>query len=506
VKIEIYYLAAGAEEFAAAAAEAAALFGLSSGGVLAAGDIAAVLPADAVLISNELPAAAKTTVITTVHYWREPGVLGSRSERETTAEAGPAAVRRLVQLNLRKLLGRLTGRDPGPWGILRGVRPAKIIHRLLDEGLPPAAVIDRFMTDYAVTADKARLITAIALRQRPFLAPCGVSRRQVGVYIGVPYCPSRCLYCSFPGYVLPADRAKAAAFFAALTADIAAAGALMARHGLAAQTVYLGGGTPTCLDEEDFRRLLGLIRRAFIREAGCEFTVEAGRPDTVTDGKIAAMLAAGVGRVSVNPQTMQEKTLKLIGRNHSVRDIIDVFKKIRAAGLPVINMDIIAGLPGEDEADMADTVARVAALAPDNLTVHTLAIKRGSLLAADPGAAVLPDEATTAGMLAIAADGAHRMGLAPYYLYRQKYMTGNLENIGYARPGTECIYNIQIIGERQTIIGVGPAAGTKAVAADFRLASCYNPKDLDAYTKNIDRYTRRRDDLIAGLFAKEEKE
>jgi oxygen-independent coproporphyrinogen-3 oxidase len=177
-----------------------------------------------------------------------------------------------------------------------------------------------------------------------------------------------------------------------------------------------------------------------------------------------------------------------------------MFRKIRAFAIPVINMDIIAGLPGEDEAAMADTLARIAALAPDNLTVHTLAIKRGSLLAEGREEYRLPDEATTVRMVDMAAAAACSMGMAPYYLYRQKYMTGNLENVGYALPGRECLYNIQIIEERQTIIGIGPAAGTKAVENVFRLTSCYNAKDVDTYIKNLATYTGRRDSLIAGLF------
>ncbi len=502
VKISGYYLPVDDEGLAGAVADAAALFALPAAGFLPGGDVAARLPAGAVLIRNTAPGGAgTTTVITEVYFWRGDGTLGCRARRARAGgEDGPAAVQRLVRLNLLALLRELTGRNPGPWGILRGVRPIKIVHRLLDSGLTAAAAATALASSYAVEPEKARLLTDIAVRQRPFLAAGRDARRLVAVYIGIPYCPSRCLYCSFPANLLPADRTAVAAFLTALEADIAGAAAILDRHGLAAETVYIGGGTPTSLGEEDFARLLDLARTSFVSGATREFTVEAGRPDSLSDGKVAAMAAAGVTRASVNPQTMQEKTLKLIGRNHTVRDIIVMFRKIRSAGIPVVNMDIIAGLPGETAADMAATTAEIVRLAPDNLTVHTLAIKRGSRLAEGQDEVALPDESETAAMLAIAAAGARELGLAPYYLYRQKYMTGNLENVGYARPGTECLYNIQIIEERQTVIGVGPAAGTKAVRADYRLTSCYNPKDVATYIGNIDHYVQRRADLVAALF------
>jgi oxygen-independent coproporphyrinogen-3 oxidase len=501
VKIDGYFLPADDAGLAGAVADAAALFSLPTAGVLAAGDLEAALPAGAIFIRNTATSGTVTTVITEVFFRRESGEFGCLTRRDQAAgEDAPAAAQRLVRLNLLALLRQITGRDPGPWGILRGVRPIKIVHRMLDAALTTAEAAAQLTAKYAVDSGKAQLLAAIAGRQRPFLHAGAAGRHLVSVYVGVPYCPSRCLYCSFPANVLPADRNAVAAFLNALEADIAAAAALLVRHGLAAETVYIGGGTPTCLDEADFARLLELAGHAFTSGATREFTVEAGRPDSLTDGKVAAMAAAGVTRVSVNPQTMRDKTLKLIGRNHTVRDIIVMFRKIRSAGIPVVNMDVIAGLPGETAADMAATMDGIAALAPDNLTVHTLAIKRGSRLAAGPIDAALPGDAETAAMVAVAAAAAGRMGLVPYYLYRQKYMTGNLENVGYARPGTECIYNIQIIEERQTVIGVGPAAGTKAVRDVFRLDSCYNPKDVATYIGNIDHYIRRRDALVAALF------
>lgn len=501
MKISGYYLPVGDEDMAGAVADTAALFAIPAAGILPDGDIAGLLPADNVLTRNTVTDGKGTTVITEVYFWREDGQIGCHTRRERAGdEDAPAAVQRLVRLNLLALLRELTGRNPGPWGILRGVRPIKIVHRLLDSGIAAADAAAALTASYAVEPEKAQLLAAIAVRQRQFLHTGRNARRLVAVYVGIPYCPSRCLYCSFPANVLPADRNAVAAFLRTLEADIAAAAEILERNGLAAESVYIGGGTPTSLGEDDFSRLLGRVRTSFVSTATREFTVESGRPDSLTDGKVSAMAAAGVTRVSVNPQTMQEKTLKLIGRNHTVRDIIVMFRKIRAIGIPVVNMDVIAGLPGETAADMAATMEEIVRLAPDNLTVHTLAIKRGSRLADGQDGVELPGEAETAAMLAIAAAGADRIGLVPYYLYRQKFMTGNLENVGYARPGTESFYNIQIIEERQSVIGVGPAAATKAVRADHRLTSAYNPKDIATYIKNIDYYIRRREELIAALF------
>jgi oxygen-independent coproporphyrinogen-3 oxidase len=351
------------------------------------------------------------------------------------------------------------------------------------------------------------LLTDIAVRQRPFLArPQSQLNKLVSVYIGIPFCPSRCLYCSFPAYVLPKDRQSVVAFIEALHVDMKDAAAEIALHGLSVQNVYIGGGTPTSLDEGDFLTLLETVRQLFVGEETVEFTVEAGRPDSINRAKIAAMEQSGVTRISVNPQSMQEKTLKLIGRMHSVQDIINIFGEIRQTGQFIVNMDLIAGLPGETEMDFQDTLEQIRRLQPDNLTVHTLAMKKGSRLSLSPSLYVLPDRQQTVGMLRRAADFAYSMNMQPYYLYRQKHMTGNLENIGYAMPGRECLYNIQVMEERQTIIGIGLTATTKAVdTRTMHLERCYNPKDLATYIRDIGKYCKLRRGLLSKLFADEEE-
>ena len=411
-------------------------------------------------------------------------------------------IRRLIWQGMKTV----TAYDPGPWGILRGVRPIKIAHTLIDKGASPEAVIGEYMSHYGTSPAKARLAAEIALRQRPFLTPQGRKSRAVSIYIAIPYCPTRCLYCSFPANPLPADHRQLRDFLQALYLDMADAKDALARHNLTVETVYIGGGTPTSLGENDFRDMLHTVKKTFITSDTAEFTVEAGRPDSITEGKIVAMANEGVTRVSINPQSMQDRTLAVIGRRHSVQAIIDLFHQFRRYCAISINMDIIAGLPGETEQDMIDTMEKIAALGPDNLTVHTLTLKRGSALKAAGAAYPLPDDRATTAMTDIAASFAKEMGLVPYYLYRQKYMTGNLENIGYARPGRECIYNIQIMEERQTIIGIGPAAGSKMVdTAAMKLTSCYHPKEVSRYISHLPVYLAQRTTLLNDLYGETQK-
>lgn len=498
------------EVFAKAVAEAMALFDMHK---IVDGEANTAMlnkfPEDTVIVHNKVLPGEYTAIVTEVYFWRNKEVLGCvmRYGRAESDEPGKAASRRLVRLNVFLTMCKLAGYNPSPWGILRGVRPTKLVHRLLDNGCRPGLIVQRLQLLYGLNTEKAQLVTDVAVQQRPLLPLPASKQRSISIYIGIPFCPTRCVYCSFPGFTLPADREQLQAFLRALARDIQAAALLVKRYDLTVDTIYVGGGTPTSLRDKDFDWLLNSIETAFVSSGLREFTVEAGRPDSINDEKIAAMQRHYVTRTSVNPQTMQQKTLKLIGRMHTTSDIINIFDHIRRQSNLLINMDVIVGLPGETTQDVADTVSQIAALGPDNLTIHTLARKRGSQWLADVDKYQLPDEALTAQMLTIAKDQARQMGMQPYYLYRQKHMTGNLENIGYAQPGAECLYNIQIIDERQTIIGIGPAAGTKAVdAATWRLNSCYNAKDLKTYITDLDRYIDTRDRLIANLYAEHEEE
>lgn len=523
VKIkDFFYTAAGASiDVLAAVRDTMILFKVDYAGFWTEGDCLNQLNTNSILVASSICFANSELVVKiTISFYNSKGDPQSlsicKSHRVPRAgikggegEDATGLCRRLVRIIVLTLMREITQTNPAPWGILRGVRPTKIAHRLLDHGESRHSIIDKLIEDYGLELAKAELVTDIAIHQRPVIARPNhlTGEKKVSIYIGVPYCPSRCLYCSFPAFVLPERREQLDAFLRAITKDIKNAAQLIQKYSLSVENIYVGGGTPTSLAADDLNNLLQLIKNAFWGEDTKEWTVEAGRPDSINEEKIAVLCHNKISRVSINPQTMQNKTLKQIGRRHSVRDIIDIFGKIRHAAIPVINMDIIAGLPGETADDMADTMRQIAALDPENITVHTLALKRGSLLKESLNSGTIsgqamPDEKTTQAMLKIAADCASGMNMHPYYLYRQKYMTGNLENVGYAKPGTDCFYNIQIMEERQTIIGIGPAAGTKAVDhhANWRLQSCYNAKDVYSYITNLDIYLNERNTLLRGLY------
>ena len=458
------------------------------------------------VIGKKVTTRLKVTVDGVTGYLRKSSI--ARPDERLGAE-----VNRLVKKNLYVLLVDALGFDMVPYGILHGVRPTKIIQRWVGEGygVTSQGVIDRdkivrrICSDFLTERDKAALLTEVALAQLPIIN--SGDKRTVSVYVGIPFCRTRCLYCSFPSNVLPAED-KVAEFMTALTRDIEAAADAINRYGFKVQTLYIGGGTPTALPENFFAEMLEKVHANFNGAGVEEFTVECGRPDTIDAAKIAAMKQFGVTRVSVNPQTMHQRTLDLIGRQHTVEDVTRAFNELRAAGDWLINMDLIIGLPGERLADFKETLAEVLALSPDDITVHSLAIKRGSKLQtrlADRLNSLddfnLPDDAEVREMANHAAKTLRVAGYAPYYLYRQGYMSGQIENVGWCRSGAASVYNVQIMGERQTILGVGAAASTKVPDfANKRIQTAFNAKDLTTYLRDIERYIARRETVLAQVY------
>ena len=409
-----------------------------------------------------------------------------------------AGMHRLIKLNLYQLFRREFGLSPAPWGILHGVRPTKIVHRLLDSGLSRDEVVERLCHDYEASNEKAATITDMAIRQKPFLARS--DNKTISIYVGIPFCLSRCLYCSFPANIL-SDKAGLDQFMAVFNKDLMAVKQAVRDYGFRVQSIYVGGGTPTSLPDKYFRDMLTNVWSAFYGADTVEFTVEAGRPDSMSEDKIRTMVDMNVTRVSVNPQTMQQKTLRRIGRNHTPEAIVDMFYNLRQAGIPEINMDLIIGLPGEGVADVRDTMEKVIALGPDDITLHSLALKRGSVLKLNLSDYELPEDDTCREMFKTAMDYIYRAGLKPYYLYRQGYMSGQLENVGCCRAGAESMYNIQIMEERQTILGIGGAATSKVVNFHTnRLKSAFNAKDLITYLRDVDIYIDKRAKLIAEAY------
>ena len=457
-------------------------------------------------ISNEVIGRRVITRVTT-----ENGCL-RKSSLARTDERLSSEINRLVKKNLYKLLVESAGVEEVPYGIMHGVRPTKIIQRWLREGfgVTSQGVIDRdkivrrLMSDFLTEREKAELLTQVALRQVPIIER---GEKKISVYVGIPFCRTRCLYCSFPSNVLPADEVVEE-FMRALRTDVEAAAEAIAHYGLDVETIYIGGGTPSALPEKFFAEMLELVHEKFWSAGVEEFTVECGRPDTITAEKILAMKKFSVTRVSVNPQTMHERTLEIIGRKHSVEDVIRAFKDLRAAGDWQINMDLIIGLPGERLNDFKVTLEKILELAPDDVTIHSLAIKRGSRLQKR-----LSDELNTLADFDLPGDEEVRLmsehaskvlrgeNFNPYYLYRQGYMSGQIENVGWCRRGAEGIYNVQIMGERQTIIGVGAAASTKVPDhAAWKIWTAFNAKDLKTYMKDLKRYITRREEILAKVY------
>lgn len=380
-----------------------------------------------------------------------------------------------------------------PWGSLVGIRPTKIAYSLLEEGKKPKEIMDHLRTTYFVSDEKAALSIDIAQRERKLLRDIHY-RGGYSLYIGIPFCPTTCLYCSFTSFPIARLRKEADAYLDCLIREMEFVAEEYGNKIL--DTVYIGGGTPTTLEAPQLERLLSRVRELFDFTYVKEFTVEAGRADSITEDKLLVLKKYGVTRISVNPQTMKQETLDIIGRKASVEQVIEAYHLARRLGFDNINMDLILGLPGESAEDVKNTIEKVVELAPDSLTVHSLAIKRASKLSQwirEHGVDTLSNTDET---MTIAEKGARELGMAPYYLYRQKNMSGNFENVGYALPGKYGIYNILIMEEMQTIVACGAGTITKRVYEDGRIQRSDNVKDVKLYIEKIEEMIERKRELL----------
>ena len=380
-----------------------------------------------------------------------------------------------------------------PWGILTGVRPGKLAHKLLDSGLSCDELPQYLERHYLLPHGQAQLLTEICLRQRQLLP---AAEKQVGIYIGIPFCPTRCSYCSFPSGIVPLEEELQQKFLNFIEQDMLTVVQLLSMYSLNVTAVYIGGGTPTSLSETAFARLIALTARHLLLPGVREFTVEAGRPDCFSAEKLKVMEACGVNRISVNPQTLHDKTLKAIGRSHTVQDFYRSYDLVRHRGIKTVNTDLIIGLPGETADDVRASLDGIRALAPDNLTVHTLTLKKSAPIFGAQFSSLTAEDAEA--LVAYGSETAAAMGMLPYYLYRQHYMLGNLANIGYAASGSASLYNIQMMEERHVVLGIGPASATKVPQADgHHLKKLNMPKDIGAYTGNLPQLAHKRSLLFA---------
>jgi oxygen-independent coproporphyrinogen-3 oxidase len=456
-------------------------------------------------MSEEKKAGLRDAVRLKVELREDGGTLWIEGEKRDWKQAGEGEkeYKYAFKCFLYRVLSQVTGRCL-PWGSLTGIRPTKIAYGLLEQGRSVPEIVAYYMEKYDVSKEKAELAVDIAGRERALLA--GISHGNEGgqqggdvpgysLYIGIPFCPTTCLYCSFTSFPIGAYRRQADAYLDCLIQEISYVAKLYADRIL--DTVYIGGGTPTTLEPEQLERLLRNLREKFDFSQVKEFTVEAGRADSITADKLQVFKKYGVGRISVNPQTMNQKTLDYIGRKASVEDVRRAYELARAMGFDNINMDLILGLPGEAEGEVRHTMESVVEMAPDSLTVHSLAVKRGSRL----NQRILEDGIADLGrnteeIMEIAAAGARELGLVPYYLYRQKNMAGNFENVGYAREGKLGLYNILIMEEVQTIVACGAGSVSKRVYPDGLIKRSENVKDVSQYIERIGEMIERKRVLL----------
>ena len=357
------------------------------------------------------------------------------------------------------LAARAVTGDTPPWGMLTGVRPDKPATWALAEGRAPEDVRAMLEQAYFVTPDRAALAVetgAAALAVSRDLAP-----RDIAVYVGIPFCPTRCAYCSFVSQSVEKSFALVEPYVDALVAEIRAGGEMVRRAGLRVRSFYMGGGTPTTLTAGQMDRVLTAWEASFDRDGCREVTVEAGRPDTITADKLAVLQSHGVTRISVNPQTMEDHVLRAIGRRHTAAAIDEAMELVGRYHFPHVNMDLIAGLPADSPEGFCRSLDRCLDYGTDNVTVHTLALKKGSRILTE--GLRIPQAETVAEMLDYADPALRAAGYRPYYLYRQKYMSGSFENIGWCRDGGECWYNVDIMSELCSILSFGAAGSTKMV-------------------------------------------
>lgn len=400
----------------------------------------------------------------------------------------------ILKRALYQILCAHTGKEL-PWGTLTGIRPTKIAMAMLEAGETREAIASHMKETYLTSPEKIELTIKTAEEERALLAPLDY-QNGYSLYIGIPFCPTTCLYCSFTSFPIGQWKDRTRLYLDALYREMQyVAESMKKRPGQAShlETVYFGGGTPTSLPAEDLDWLLTRLEETFDLSTVRELTVEAGRPDSITREKLEVLRKHGVSRISINPQTMKQETLNLIGRHHTVEQVKECFHMARELGFDNINMDLIIGLPDETMEDVRATMEEVKKLDPDSITVHSLAIKRAARLHMWKEKYENLTIQNTQEMIDLTAAYAKDMGMVPYYLYRQKNMAGNFENVGYAKPGKACLYNILIMEEKQTILACGAGTSTKFVyPAENRVERVENVKDVTGYMERIEEMMDRK--------------
>ncbi len=419
------------------------------------------------------------------------GKTGYGSNRVLLTQADVRATRRILQRSYYLAAIQVLDAAP-PWGALSGVRPTKLSTRcLLSGGTEKDA--ERLLREvYFVSPTRSKL--CVDASRHTVEAANLLTPDDLSVYIGIPFCPTRCAYCSFVSQSIERFGEYLPEYLTCLLQEIRHTGRLLKDSGFHIRTLYMGGGTPTTLSSEQMQQLLAAIADSFDLSRCLEFTVEGGRPDTLDERKLRVIKEGGATRISINPQTMSDQVLAAVGRRHTAKQTITAFEQAVWAGFDDINMDLIAGLPADTEAGFADSIRQVLALGPSNITVHTLALKKGAALFGT--CAELPPQQAVAAMLTDAEQLLRAAGYDPYYLYRQKYMSGSFENTGWCKPGYTGLYNIYMMEELHTILSLGGGGMNKINLPEERLARYHNPKIPQDYIARIDTILRQKDEIF----------
>ncbi len=416
----------------------------------------------------------------------------SASRRLRTSEETVRLRRRILQQSYYLAARQLLPTEPA-WGALAGVRPTKITSKHLLEGGTPASAEKLLRDVYYVTPDRRRL--AVDCSRSTVAAAKLLVPEDISLYVGIPFCPTRCAYCSFVSRTIGKKTELLEPYLTALYQELAATGRLLAQSGRKVRTVYIGGGTPTTLSADQMARLLDAVGESFDLSRCLEFTVEGGRPDTLNREKLKAIRAHGADRMSINPQTMEDHVLWACGRPHKAVDVVRAYHEAQDAGFAAINMDLIAGLPMDTVDGFHRSLDAVAALNPANITVHTLALKKGADLFEKREN--LPSAGDVTEMVAYSEELLRKLNYKPYYLYRQKYMSGSFENVGWSRDGLDCLYNIYMMEEVHTILSLGGGGMNKVNLPDGRLQRFHNPKFPEQYIEMIGDVCKQKEEMFA---------
>lgn len=436
---------------------------------------------------------AETEISAQVKLGAEQEVMSSSKVLGCTAETDRNTLEHELCRLIYHILSRLSGITP-PWGMMTGIRPVKKVIELMQQGISDDDIERQLTEKYEISPKKYRLAYDTAVNQLPILNKIDPSA--VSLYVSIPFCPTRCSYCSFVSHSMDSAVKLMPDYVAALCRELEIIGKIIKENNTKIDTIYFGGGTPTSLSAGDIQLIMEAVAANFDLDNVREYSLEAGRADTITEEKLRVIKALGADRISVNPQTLNDEVLRVIGRRHTGADFIKAYETARKVGFDNINTDLIAGLPTESAESFRNTLDRMIELDPESITVHTLTIKRAADMYWGGG---VEDAHPAVQMVDYSVKRLMESGYLPYYLYRQKNTLDNLENVGYAKKGFESYYNIFIMDETQTIIGAGCAASTKLVYPEGKISRIHNYKFPYEYIRNFDKLMEKKEEIVECL-------